>query len=227
MILLPERKVPTRFNGISGLFPSAKNGRDMAFESLLERKFMLLLEFDSSIHRYTEQPITISYKKALYKGGAREPGYTPDLLVYYKQQYFAEPRWPDLVEIKPAEDFGRLELESADKYSAAAEYARSQNWHFVKWSELLINSQRLANAEDFYKALVGPRAQRSEKQIVEYMMTAGEATQGAEIIRHFGRNPEVITAFRYLIASKRLETDWEKPISLSSTFELSEVTYDD
>lgn len=226
MILLPARKVPMRHNGLSGYFPSVKNGREMAFESPLERQFMLLLEFDPSIYRYTEQPVTIPYTKAEYKGGAREPGYTPDLLIYYRQHHFTEPRWPDLVEVKPEKEFKKLEIENTDKYAAADQYARLQSWHFLKWSELLIHPRRLANANDFYRALGAPRYLESEAQIIEYM-AANESVQGSDIVLHFGKKPEIVSAFRYLVASKRLHTDWEQPISLTSTFELVEVPYDD
>jgi len=48
-----------------------------AFESSLERDFLLLLDFDPEVVLYEEQPVTINY----HDDQGRRRRYTPDVLV--------------------------------------------------------------------------------------------------------------------------------------------------
>ena len=80
--MLPVRKITNQGNKKKiGFFPSEKNGRSTAWESLVERDFMYLLEFDSSVISYIEQPLTISYKD-----NGKNYKYTPDLMVVRKNK---------------------------------------------------------------------------------------------------------------------------------------------
>jgi hypothetical protein len=47
-----------------------------AFESPLEKEYLLLLEFDETVERFVVQPVTVPVP-----GVVR--GYTPDVLVYF------------------------------------------------------------------------------------------------------------------------------------------------
>jgi hypothetical protein len=77
----PVRKVVTgrRTGSMSGTFPSAKNGRLIPFESLLEADLIVLMEHDSDIIAYYAQPETFCWHVA----GGRARRYTPDFLVIY------------------------------------------------------------------------------------------------------------------------------------------------
>lgn len=68
---MPVRKIPKNHLVVTGAFPSRKNAKMRGFESPLEKEFMLLLEFDSSVASFEEQPLTIQIP-----GIPR--GYTPD-----------------------------------------------------------------------------------------------------------------------------------------------------
>ncbi|MDR6742936.1 hypothetical protein J2X56_004971 [Herbaspirillum sp. 1173] len=220
MIVVPARKIPARYSGISGRFPSVKNGREIWYESPLERNFMLLLEFNPAVYRYCEQPVTIRYRKSVYKGGAREPGYTPDLIVYYHQEQFEGGRWPDLAEIKPLDVYNKELEESADKYAAANQWAENNNCHFVTWSDVDINLVRLSNADNFYSALKQQSDGSVVQKILDFTLQQGAEVSGNEIFDRLGKSPEIVNTFRHLIATARLKTDWNKPINAATRLTL-------
>ncbi len=68
------RKVVTPSGrGVRGYFPSQKMGRMIAWESLLERDAILLLEYSPAVIRYAEQPARVNF---LHEGEIRL--YIPD-----------------------------------------------------------------------------------------------------------------------------------------------------
>jgi hypothetical protein len=84
---MSTRKIKKSYISCTGYFASYKNKTQIAFESVLERDFYMLLEFNENVISYVEQPITINYD---YKYGSKRR-YTPDCLVNYKngtQQYY-------------------------------------------------------------------------------------------------------------------------------------------
>lgn len=86
-INMSTRKIKKSYISCTGYFASYKNKIQIAFESVLERDFYMLLEFDDNVISYIEQPITINCE---YRDGSRRK-YTPDCLVTYKdgtEQYY-------------------------------------------------------------------------------------------------------------------------------------------
>ena len=73
-INMSTRKIKKSYISCTGYFASYKNKIQIAFESVLERDFYMLLEFDENVISYAEQPITINYE---YKDGSKRR-YTPD-----------------------------------------------------------------------------------------------------------------------------------------------------
>lgn len=74
------RKIKKSYISCTGYFSSYKNKKQIAFESVLERDFYMLLEFDDNVVYYEEQPMSILYD--FIDGKNRK--YTPDALVTYK-----------------------------------------------------------------------------------------------------------------------------------------------
>ena len=70
---MPVRNVSNRGGNAIGRFPSLKMQRMIAFESLLERDFIYLLDYDAAVTWFEEQPLTIEYQ---HEGKLRH--YTPD-----------------------------------------------------------------------------------------------------------------------------------------------------
>jgi hypothetical protein len=74
-----------------GKTPSLKAGRPVWWESLLERDYIVLLEFDPDVITFGEQPFRVRYS---FEGRVRH--YTPDFLVERKNKW-------QVVEVKSKE----------------------------------------------------------------------------------------------------------------------------
>lgn len=110
-----------------------------SFESLLEKDYLLLLDFDEEVESFEVQPVRISV------AGVRQ-GYVPDVLVKYRPD--AETglrRTPLLAEVKHSDYLKKKALEYAPKFAAAAAFARDQGWEFRPVDEKEIRPPRLRN----------------------------------------------------------------------------------
>lgn len=133
------RKIPKNHLHVTGNFASRKNGQMGGFESLLEKDYMLLLEFDNAVESFEEQPVTIPVT-----GVAR--GYTPDILVrFFSDSATGQLRPPELTEVKSIEDLRRNKEKYASKFAAAEKYAHELGWVFNIKTEKEIRTQRLVN----------------------------------------------------------------------------------
>jgi len=69
---MPVRKIPKNHLMVTGGYSSSKNTEIDAFESLLEKDYLLLLDFDESVRSFEVQPVHIPVP-----GVPR--GYVPDV----------------------------------------------------------------------------------------------------------------------------------------------------
>jgi hypothetical protein len=113
---MPVRKVSNRGGNVVGRFPSFKMGRMIAFESLLERDFIYLLDYDLRVEWFEEQPLTIEY---LYNDQTLH--YTPDF-------HLVEAGRQVLVECKP-ECFVDKD-DNPRKFAVARDWCTSRDWEF-------------------------------------------------------------------------------------------------
>jgi hypothetical protein len=113
---MPVRKVSNRGGNIIGRYPSLKLGRMVAFESLIERDLIYLLDFEPDVMWFTEQPFAISYQ---YEGKALN--YTPDFHVIRADQN-------TLVECKPQKFINTDDNQR--KFAAAQAWCAAKGWVF-------------------------------------------------------------------------------------------------
>lgn len=136
---MPVRKIPKNHLVVTGAFSSRKNAEMRGFESPLEKEFMLLLEFDSSVASFEEQPLTIPIP-----GIPR--GYTPDFLVHYHPDHVTqEEQRSELVEVKSCDDLRRNAEKYSKKFENATRFANDRGWGFRIVTEKDIRTTRLAN----------------------------------------------------------------------------------
>lgn len=133
----PTRKIGRSNSSLRAIQPSTKTEQPVQLESALERDFCCLLEFDTNVANYVEQPIIIKYSS---QGRTRR--YTPDFLVYYKD---AKPAV--LVEIKYQAELHANQSEFKPKFDAAIEYASAQGWEFCIYTEIEIRTIYLKNVK--------------------------------------------------------------------------------
>lgn len=143
---MPVRKIKKNYRSVTGHFSSVKNDRNIAYESLLERDFFLLLEFDRSVVSYEEQPIALSYHYA-----KRDIRYTPDALVHYKDPN----RIPCIFEIKYSEEVKEKKVFLKQKFEQIEEYLIQNDMEFKLFTELDIRTQFLENVKMIYGAISG------------------------------------------------------------------------
>lgn len=113
---MPVRKVSSRGGNIIGRFPSLKMQRMVAFESLIERDYLYILDYEQDVEWFEEQPLTIEYQhdeKSLH--------YTADF-------HLIEGGQDVLVECKPYTLVGKEENQL--KFHAARAWCTRQGWEF-------------------------------------------------------------------------------------------------
>jgi hypothetical protein len=78
------RKIPKNYLYVTGGYSSRKNDEMGAFESLLEKDYLLLLDFDERVEAFEVQPVRIPV-------AGIPSGYVPDVLVKYHADVQTEP----------------------------------------------------------------------------------------------------------------------------------------
>jgi hypothetical protein len=169
-----------------GRFPSLKNGRAVWYESLLERDFIFLLEIDTDVAAYREQPTTIRFRAgdAIYT-------YTPDFLVVREKER-------QIVEVKPAE---RLKER---KYQVTFQHAREifqrVGYEFLVLTENSIQKQPLLdNVKVLHKYSRTPISYADQVEAHKFFGRKKISTL-SEITEYFasrGRGQQVVYALIY------------------------------
>ena len=139
---MPVRKIPLRYSSVAGVIPSKKNMRLHEFESSLERDMIALLEFDSNVQAFEEQPVRIEF---LGKTG-RLHSYTPDVLVHYRSDK-PPGAWlkPRLIEVKYRATLWAEWTTLRPKFQAAIRFASERGWEFKILTEKEIRTHYLEN----------------------------------------------------------------------------------
>jgi hypothetical protein len=166
---MPVRNVSHHRGSAIGRFPSTKMKRMIAFESLLERDFVYLLDFDPLVTWFEEQPVRIEYvheEKHLH--------YTPDFLLVEKQQQSV------LVECKP-ERFVDTD-ENRRKFTIARKWCQERNWQFRIVTEQEIRvGYRLQNVKLLTQYARQRTDPRIRSQILTYLHNNGSSATLKEI----------------------------------------------
>ena len=117
---------------VIGKFPSLKTGKTVWWESQIERDMIYLLEFDSGVLTYREQPLRIQYQ---FNGKLHL--YTPDFLAERKEKR-------QLIEVKPEDK--ATEPENVARFRAIFSRCYEEGYEFVLATDSFIRMQpRLDN----------------------------------------------------------------------------------
>jgi hypothetical protein len=137
---MPVRKIKANPFSNTGVFYSQKNKRHIRFESTLERDYYMLLELESNVDSYEEQPVTLYF--AHYN---KQIPYTPDCLVYYKDDTPI-----CILEIKPSKKIKDKKVFLKQKFEQIEKYLHDNDMTFQLITEYDIRIQRLENAKYIY-----------------------------------------------------------------------------
>ena len=125
------RKIPIQSQSVAGRFFSHKNNKLLDFESQLEQKYYLLLEFDDNVISYEPQPMKIEK-------------YIPDVLVYRNENI------PLLVEVKYSKEAFNPDERLQRKFNIIDNYAKSNNLEFKIFTEQEIIEPYFSNISLIY-----------------------------------------------------------------------------
>jgi len=172
----PVRKIPKNYLLVTGAYSSKKNALIDAFESLLEKEHMMLLDFDESVAKFEPQPVRIPVP-----GVAK--GYVPDLLVTYRPDpQTGMTRMPSLVEVKKADDLARNAEKYAPKFAAARQYAQDRGWEFQIITEVEIRIPRLANLKFLREYRNNPASSDDIQTVLTHMANANGETSSLALL---------------------------------------------
>lgn len=193
-------------NKIIGKFPSLKLNKIVWYESLLERDYLYLLEFDPDVVSFQEQPGRIYYTR-----DGKKRRYTPDLLVQRRNEIH-------IVEVKPKKKL--VDEKFVYLFRIARHVCRREGYKFKVATEELIRLQpRLNNIKLLYKYARTPIHPQHQISCYEFFVGKQAASLG-ELMQFFAsRNigPQVVYALIYwgMVAINLME-----PVSAESVIHL-------
>lgn len=215
-MLTQVRKIgPTR-RSVSGVY-MFRGVEALEFESTLERDFLIRKEFSLSVLGIVPQPCQIPVKDP--KTGKRYT-YTPDYAVYYRlgaHHYDSYPK-PELIEVKPEQEWRKHWRQWLTKWKAARRYARQQGMVFHVMDESRIRDDALKNIL-FLRRYQGMSFSPEESgRVIETVREMGTSTLDYLLARHFMGmyRAEGIAHLWYLIAVRKLDCDIACPLGTNT-----------
>lgn len=206
---MPVRKIPKNYLGVTGGFASAKNSQMLGFESLLEKEYMLLLEFDENVESFEEQPVNIPVPGVIR-------GYTPDVLVRYRVDPISGSiRKPLLTDIKHTSDLQKNADKYRNKFAAAEQYSFDRDWDFRVTTQNEIRTPRLANIKFLraYRNVV--LAEQDCAELLLKMTASGGSTSSQMLLNQLAACDEDrlrwLPVIWHLVLTGRLIVDLDTP----------------
>jgi hypothetical protein len=206
---MPVRKIPRNYLFVTGIESSKKNTTTPAFESILEKELMVLLEFDEEVAAFEEQPVRVPVV------GHPRP-YTPDIFVEYKSlESGKEARKPMLGEVKHTDSLAKDAEKLAPKFVAAEQYAADRGWEFKVITEKDIRIPRLYNLK-FLKAYRATEVTQEEcTRVVDAVVAHGGATSLQRLLAELANSDDAklmwITIIWSMVCKKLLHLNLDKP----------------
>lgn len=196
---------------LSGNIISIKRNDLISFESSLERDFIYLLEYNSEIIQYCEQPIKISYQK---KG--KKSYYVPDFYVKYSDE-----RPNEIIEVKYSEDLLKNKNKFEDKFIAAQLFCDKNGFNFKILTEKEIRNDLLFNC----KFLLNYRKPRvdinfEEVEMLQNFIKSNDDSTPSNVIELFNADLEykaqILYTLWFMIANDLVKSDLNSKLTMNS-----------
>jgi hypothetical protein len=213
---MPVRKIPKSHRSVTGLISSDGAANQAAFESTLERDFMLLVDFDSEVISYEEQPVRIDYLSA--DGKARH--YTPDILVTYRRIPNSTTLNPPLLaEIKYRHDLFEQWRELKPKFRAARRYAKERGWTFKIITEVEIRTPYLKNVKflrQYQRRPINPDDEGLLLQKVSELRSTDPESLLTSMCQDAQDRARLLPPLWSLVAQRKIGADLDQPLTMRS-----------
>ena len=205
------RKIPKNYLFVTGGYASRKNESMDGFESLLEKEYLLLLDFDDSVEGFDVQPVRISVPSI-------PRGYVPDVLVRYRPDVqTGEIRRSELTEVKTTQDLERNDEKYAPKFDAGRQYALERGWMFRIVTETDIRTPRLSNLKflrEYRNVTVGPEDMQA---VTERLRRVGGNSSSLALLSDLAPTDDEklrwIPVIWSMVLNKHLVTDLDEPFT--------------
>lgn len=199
-----KRKIkPTRCS-VSGKIPF--KGKSVAYESMLERDFLIYHAFRSDVINIVSQPIRLEF----IKHNHTYP-YTPDYFVEFSTESGLK---PILVEVKPEKLWRENWRDWSDKWKVAMAYCKEYGYIFHIYDESRIRHQALDNI-NFLMAFKNFDIDQADKEaILQQVDLMRFTTIDYLLTRFYSGNfrSHGKRAIYHLLANRLLQIDLSLPI---------------
>ena len=193
---MPVRNIPIQNRSVAGYFYSYKNAKTIAYESQLEKKCFLMLEFDKDVLSYEEQPLKINT-------------YIPDVLVKKKKDYNL------LIEVKYSKEINNMSMKLKNKLEAFQNFCNKKKWEFKVFTENEIIQPYFNNIAFLYRYVKIPI--KNENKIFDFILHREKTN-----IKTLMSNNFDIKEIYSLLAQGKLETNLFKKLN---QFSIIKVCY--
>jgi len=194
------RKIPIQNRSVAGRFFSIKNNSLIDFESQLEKKHFLLLEFDNNVISYEPQPLKVN-------------NYIPDILIQIvnNKNILAEVKYSDEA-FNPDEKLQR-------KFNTLEEYAKKNNLEFKVLTEKDIQEPYFANISLIYNYANIEVDSEIRKDILKKIPKNGISI--SDFLVKYNNDIKYISYLYSLVFKQYIEINFYKKISYNSIIRLS------
>ena len=225
MVLGVVRQVRENPYSVTARLSSAKLGRTVQAESLLEYDFLNILDFDPRVRKYGEQCLVIPWKN---KDG-RKRSYHPDVLVQFDEEWISrDPRLrASVYEVKPSAVLREQWPEQKPKYRAALCALRGTGVRFRLITEQQIDPVFAANVRflmNYKKPRMleqrSPQEQAMDAALLKLVWEIKEPITPQEILDRlantFELRAELLARIWFFVALCTMEADLIEPLTMAT-----------
>nr|WP_243849084.1 TnsA endonuclease N-terminal domain-containing protein [Xanthomonas sp. CFBP 8151] len=206
----PARELRTSRRSLTGRV-TLGDGGVAAFESSLERDWLLALDFDPRVLAIQVQPFSLQYE---HQAATRR--YTPDVRADYS---LASGMATLVYEVKPHGELQENWSVYRPRFKAAVRYCRSHGWRFKVVTERHIRTALLDNAKFLRRYRLLPEQDLYVQQLLYTLRALGMTTPQALLAAAYWTEESRMAALPMLwklIATRRLGTDLQMPLTMSA-----------
>lgn len=207
----PARELRTSRRSLTGRV-TLGDGGVAAFESSLERDWLLALDFDPRVRAIQVQPFSLRYR---HEGATRR--YTPDVRADYS---LASGVATVVYEVKPYEELQANWSAYRPRFKAAVRYCRGHGWRFKLVTERHIRTALLDNARFLRRYRALPEQDLYVQQLLYTLRALGTTTPQALLAAAYWAEESRMAALPMLwklIATRRLGADLHVPLTMSAS----------
>lgn len=198
-ISFPQRKILKNYRSVTGHFPSIKNNRSVAFESLLEKTYFLTLEFDDTVKFYSEQPqITIEQN-------GKPKIYSADCHVVYDS---SSGKKDTIVEVKYESELAKDMENLTEKFERVRASLQKMDMDFYLFTDKTYPEVYIRNLDFLYRYKTFTHDHDNESRILS---TLNKPMCAAELANTLAKNKsdyiQLANFIWALVANGRLDTN--------------------